>query len=151
MPGEREPKIFPEGLLGEAEPLGGHPARATLGQLDESHDLEGGCDRPWLAARSRRHEAEFAGRPHLFHSDEPRHDADFIAETGGRAVIDLGADHGGEKTGRHHLGGRHPQGREECGAGFFHTTEVGDVRDDPATIGVVKLDRFRDFGFDHGW
>ena len=110
--------------------------------LDDGEHLPGGDDE-----RGGGGSANLEGAPKAepVHAFEPAVDDEVVAEDGGFAVVDFGADDDGVNVGAGHFHEAHAELPGEEGAGDFDEAEVGDVVDDGGAVGVEKHDLHGDF------
>ena len=110
--------------------------------LDDGEPLPRGHDERAVGGPAN---LEGAPKAEAVHAFEPAVDDELVAEDGGLAVVDLGADHDGVNVGARHVHEAHAELLCEQSARDLDETEVGDVVDHGGAIGVEKHDLHRDF------
>ena len=129
--------------MGETRGPIGRQAHGFSGRhLDDGEHLSGGDDERTIGRPAN---LEGAPKAEAVHAFQPAVDDELVAEDGGFAVVDLGADDDGVKVRAGHVHEAHAELLGEQGAGDFDEAEVGDVVDHGGAVGVEKHDLHGDF------
>lgn len=129
--------------MGETgRPIGWQAHRFAGRHLDDGEHLPRGDDECAVGGAAN---LEGAPKAEAVHAFQPTVDDELVAEHGGFAVVDFGADDDGVDVGARHVHEAHAELLGEQGAGDLDEAEVGDVVDDGGAIGVEEHDLHGDF------